>query len=221
MSGVDQLQNKQVMLELSGKIHFSGILVDNGLDVIVLYNGYDFLYIPILQLQNIKEHPHPDPNLYCPSAKPFENRTERISLRKMITNAKGMFIKLYVAGNQTIHGYVSNVLNDYFVFYSPVYKNLCISIYHLKWLIPYTQNTTPYSLNNQQLSFTPANVSVPRTFEEQLKRLEGNIVVFDINDTPAKSGLLKRVSDNMLILVTGEGEEICWNVQHLKTVHTP
>ncbi|MET3291539.1 UNVERIFIED_CONTAM: hypothetical protein ABID98_004109 [Brevibacillus sp. OAP136] len=221
MTGVDQLHHKQVVLELSGKHLIKGILVDYGLDVVVIYNGNDFLYIPIMQIQNMKENPYPDPQLYYPTNLPFETNKEGISLRKMITNAKGMFVKLYVVGNQTLHGYVINVLNDYFVFYSPVYKNIFVSIYHLKWLIPYTQNTTPYSLKSQQIAFNPSSVSVSRSFEEQLKRLEGNIVVFDIGDNPAKSGLLKKVSDKMIILVTGEGEEISWNVQHLKTVHTP
>lgn len=128
MTGVDQLHHKQVVLELSGKHLIKGILVDYGLDVVVIYNGNDFLYIPIMQIQNMKENPYPDPQLYYPTNLPFETNKEGISLRKMITNAKGMFVKLYVVGNQTLHGYVINVLNDYFVFYSPVYK---LSLIHI------------------------------------------------------------------------------------------
>lgn len=221
MNPFDYLQGKQVLLELSGQIKLSGILIDYGLDVIVLFNSRDFLYIPIQQIQNMKLNPNPDVNLIAPSQLPIENQTDRISLRKMLTNAKGMFLKMYVIGNQTIHGYVINILNDYFVFYSPVYKTMYISLHHLKWLMPYTQNVTPYSLNNQQLPFTPTNATLPRTFDEQLRRLEGKIVVFDIGDHPSKTGMLKQVANSMATIVLGEGEEISWNLQHLKTAHVP
>ena len=52
-----------------------------------------------------------------------------------------------LAGNAPIHGYVTSVMNDYIVFYSPVYKTVYISLKHLKWLIPYKENQVPYALN--------------------------------------------------------------------------
>lgn len=220
MSCFDQYLTKQVMVELSGRIKFTGVLVDYGLDIIVIYNG-EFLYIPLMQLHNIKLNPHHDSKLGDPLDAPIEKDTDKISFRKILNNAKGMFTKIYVIGNQIIHGYLLSILNDYFVFYSPVYKTMFISFNHLKWLIPYSQNVTPYSLNNQQLPVSPTQLTIPRSFEEQLKRLEGNIVVFDIADHPGKTGLLKKVGNQMVQLVTGEGEEICWNVQHIKTVHVP
>jgi hypothetical protein len=221
MNILDKFLGKQVVVELSGKTRFEGILIDYGLDIIVVYNGQEFLYIPTMQLQYIRENSVIDPKLVCSVEIPIKSDIDKISFRKILGNAKGMFVKIYVIGNQTVHGYVLNVLNDYFVFYSPVYKTICISFNHLKWLIPYTQNVTPYSLTNQQIPFTPLQQSTSRTFEEQLKRLEGNIVVFDIADNPYKTGLLKKVTNNMVVLVTGEGEEIGWNLQHLKTVHVP
>jgi hypothetical protein len=221
MKYFDQYLSKQVIIELSGKIKSSGILIDYGLDILVLYNGQDFLYIPFMQMHSIKLDPSPLANLTYSGDAPINNDVDRISLRKILTNAKGMFVKIYVIGNQTLHGYVVSVLNDYFIFHSPVYKTMSISFHHLKWLIPYAQNVTPYTMNNQQISFAPLQQSTPRTYEEQIKRLEGNIVVFDIGDNPYKTGLLKKVANNMIVLITGEGEEICWNIQHLKTVHVP
>jgi hypothetical protein len=221
MNHLSQYMNQQVMLELSGRMRFTGVLVDYGLDIVVVYNGSEFLYIPLMQLHYMKLSTSQDPILGTPQNAPIENDTEKTSLRRMLTNAKGLFLKLYVIGNQTIHGYMLNVLNDYFVFYSPVYKTMYISLHHLKWLTPYMTNVTPYSLNNQQIPVFPANLAVPRTFEEQLKKLEGNIVVFDIGDHPSKTGLLRKVANSMVVLVTGEGEEYCWNLQHLKSVHVP
>lgn len=221
MNFLEQFVSKQVSLELSGKTKFTGILIDYGNDILVIYNGQDFIYFPLMQVQYIRINPHPDPKLVLPQDRPTSNEQERISLRKILLNAKGMFVKIYVIGNQTIHGYVLNVLNDYFLFYSPVYKTMSISMHHLKWLVPYTQNVTPYSLTNQNIPFPSMLQSTSRTFEEQLKRLEGSIVVFDIGDHPYKTGLLKKVANHSVIMVNGEGDEIWWNLQHLKTIHTP
>jgi hypothetical protein len=221
MSHLGQYLKNQVTLELSGKILLTGVLVDHGLDIAVVYNGQEFLYIPLMQVHYMRLSPKQDPRLENPQIAPIENDAEKTSLRRMLTNAKGLFLKLYVIGNQTIHGYMLNVLNDYLVFYSPVYKMMYISLHHLKWFTPYMTNTTPYTLNNQQIPVISTNVSGPRTFEEQLKKLEGNIVVFDIGDHPSKTGLLRKVANSMVVLITGEGEEYCWNLQHLKSVHVP
>lgn len=223
MSSFAQFLQQQVSVELSGRIQVLGILVDHGLDILVLYNGQEFLYIPVLQLQHIKLNLQDDSlaNAKRPPLPPIEKENDKISLRKTLMNAKGMFVKIYVIGNQIIHGYLLSILNDYFVFYSPVYKTMFISLSHLKWLSPYTQNVTPYSLDSHHLPVSPAQLSLPRSFEEQLKKLEGNIVVFDIADHPGKTGLLKRVSNQTVHLITGEGEEVCWNLPHIKTVHVP
>lgn len=221
MNFLEQFLSKQIFLEITGKTKFVGILVDYGNDILVLYNGQDYIYFPLMQVQHIRNNPTPDPKLVLPDDHPDTNDQDRISLRKILMNAKGMFVKIYVIGNQIIHGYILNVLNDYFFFYSPVYKTMSISMHHLKWLIPYTQNVTPYSLSNQNIPFPSMLQSTSRTFEEQIKRLEGNIVVFDIGDHPYKTGLLKKVGNNTLIMVNGEGDEIYWNLQHLKTIHTP
>lgn len=221
MSYFDQFLTQQVAVELSGRINLNGILVDYGLDIIVVYNGQEFLYIPLMQLQHLKLNLQGDSIVKNPTKAPIDHESDKISFRKTLMNAKGMFVKIYVIGNHIIHGYLLSILNDYFVFYSPVYKTMFISFNHLKWLSPYTQNVTPYSLNNQHLPVSPTQLSLPRAFEEQLKKLEGNIVVFDIADHPGKTGLLKKVGNHIVQLITGDGNEICWNLQHLKTVHVP
>ncbi|MGD8192196.1 DUF2642 domain-containing protein [Brevibacillus ginsengisoli] len=221
MNFLDQFLYKQVFLELSGKTKHTGILIDYGNDILVLFNGQDYFYFPLMQVQNLNLNRTPDPKLVLPDNSTPSNDQDRISFRKILLNAKGMFVKIYVTGNQTIHGYVLNVLNDYFLFNSPVYKTMSIAMHHLKWLVPYTQNVTPYTLNNQNIPFSSMLPSTSRTFEEQLKRLEGSIVVFDIGDHPYKIGLLKKVASNSVIIVDGDGDETYWNLQHLKTVHTP
>ncbi|RFU66188.1 DUF2642 domain-containing protein [Peribacillus saganii] len=222
MTGLKSFLGKDVEVEISGKTYFSGILIDMGLDILVLFNGRKYLYIPLLHLHNIKEREvrgHEEQTEKPTNTMPFQNEKETISYRKILTNAKGQFVEIFVTGNMSIHGYITNVLNDYIVFYSPVFKTLCISMQHLKWLTPYTNNLTPYTLNNADLPVVPANMPLARSFEEQLKKFEGHLLVFDLGHDPNKVGLLKNINNNIAELVNAEGKTIFWKLMHLKTVH--
>ena len=113
-----------------------------------------FLYIPIVHIQKLKETilDKEDPSYQPPSERPIE--TDPISFRKALMIAKGLFVQVYVTGNKSIHGYLTSIMNDYFVFHSPVYKTMFIAMNHVKWLIPYPANATPYSLN-ENLPLSP------------------------------------------------------------------
>lgn len=212
-----------VEVELSGKNMITGVLVDSGLDIVVVYNSIkgQFLYIPIIHIQRMKETVieeslfHTDP----PSVQPIES--DQLSFRNILTTAKGLFVQVYVTGNKPIHGYLTSIMNDYFVFHSPVYKILYISMKHVKWLIPYPFNTNPYSLTDDKLLLTRPNVTLARSFEEQFKKFENQIVILDGGDNPEKIGLLKKVSNQKLILITAEGETLYRNLEHIKTLQVP
>lgn len=213
------------MVLISGNTTFSGILIDIGSDVIVLYNGKKYLYIPLIHVHNIKdkkkdsivEEPIEKPN----GLLPFQLENDSISYRKILLNAKGQFVELFITGNKSIHGYITDVLSDYIVFYSPVYKTMLISMQHLKWLTPYTSNLTPYTLSKNLLPVVPSTFSKARSYQEQLKKYEGQLLVFDMGDHPDKIGLLSNLTDNIAELVTAEGQKIFWKLSHLKTVHIP
>ena len=115
-------------------------------------------------------------------------------------------MEIFVTGNRSIHGYITSVLNDYIVFYSPIYKMILISMHHLKWLVPYQNKLTPYTLSNENLPVVPANIPLSRSFEEQLQKYKGQLLVFDMGDNPNKVGLVKSVSNNIVELVTASGE---------------
>jgi hypothetical protein len=221
MNNLQSLIRKQVQLEVSGKVMLQGILVDVGLDIVVIYNGKEYLYIPHLHIHNIRLSTDPITELSDVTPKlPFDE-DDVISYRKTLINAKGRFVEIYVTGNKSIHGYVTAILNDYFVFYSPVYKTMFISLNHLKWLTPYQTNITPYTLSNEVLPVKPTNIPLQRSLEEQLKKFEGQLVVFDLGDNPLKIGLLKQVQNNIIELVTASGESVFWKLMHVKTVHLP
>jgi hypothetical protein len=220
-----KLQNligQKVELEVSGKVIFQGILKDIGQDILVLFNGMDYFYIPLLHVHNLRVNDliELETNGNDPIS-PINDEQTVISYRKTLLNAKGRFVEIFVTGNKSLHGYVTNVMNDYFSFYSPIYKTMLISLNHLKWLTPYQTDLTPYTLDTKALPVKPLGITLQRSLEEQIKKMEGNLVVFDIGDHPFKIGLLKLIQDNIAELVVASGETVFWKVSHLKSIHTP
>lgn len=210
-----------VGVEISSKKFITGELVEFGKDIVIIYDGKQLYYIPILHIQCIKKCTNSDlEGFQTPQTVSFINEDDSISYRKILNNAKGYFVEIYVTGRQSIHGYITNILNNYFVFYSPVYKTMFIPLNHLKWLIPYELNQTPYSLSNYSLPVNPEKVTLARTFEEQVKKYIGKIVVFDIGEDPNKIGKLQSFENNVVEIVTGREETVYWNFQHLKVFHT-
>ncbi|HIW33901.1 MAG TPA: DUF2642 domain-containing protein [Candidatus Paenibacillus intestinavium] len=196
----------------------TGTLIDIGTDLIVLFSENRFFYIPFVHVQNIKGSTTNN-EVDNPPEVPIDNQTDTLSFRKILQHAKGSFVEIYIGGNKSIHGYLTSIMNDYFVFYSPIYKAVFVSMNHLKWLIPYGNNVTPYSLINQPLPLI--NITLSRTFAEQCKKLEGSLVVFDFGDNPNKIGLLQKVDSQMMELIKADGNIQCWNIHHLKTVYMP
>ncbi len=210
-----------VDIEISGNRSIVGRLIDCGLDIVVVFDGEQFIYIPTIHIQHFKNDVTSTIHLDKRTSSPIRNDTDTISFRKILNNAKGMFVEIYVTGNLSLHGYIINILNNYFTFYSPIFKMMFISLEHVKWLIPYNDAQTPYSLSKQELPLSPATISLARTLDEQLKKLEGKLVVFDVAKTPNHIGLLQKADNNMIELITARNEIVYWNQKHLKTVHLP
>ncbi|MCC9024212.1 DUF2642 domain-containing protein [Bacillus nakamurai] len=224
MAGLSRFLDKQVDIEISGNTNFTGTLLDIGQDIIVIYDGRHFLYIPLLHLQRMNQSLPGDLNegAYTKKENPHpETQENSFSYRNTLLNIKGKFTEVFVTGDRSIHGYVTSVLNDYIVFFSPVYKTLFISMHHLKWLTPYSTEQTPYTLKSSELPVVPSNVPLVRNFEEQLKKYIGQLIILDLGDIPNKVGLLKDVSNNILELTNASGHTVFWKLNHLKTMHLP
>jgi hypothetical protein len=222
MRVLQQFVGQQVIVEISGNNICTGKLIDLGLDIMIMVNEQQFYYIPLVHVQNVELNSESSTETDILSDEtPIDYQADSLSFRKILSNAKGQFVEIYVTGNKTIHGYLTSIMNDYFVFYSPVYKAVFVSMNHLKWLIPYRSNLTPYSLNNESLPLSPTNITLSRTFEEQCKKLEGKLVVFDLGENTNKIGLLQKADGNFIQLINASGNIVLWNLQHLKTVYTP
>ncbi|GAB6256709.1 MULTISPECIES: DUF2642 domain-containing protein [Peribacillus] len=221
MSDAFALLGKQIDVQISGKKTFKGILTDLSTDILVLFNGQQFLYFPMLHVHRFNLSTEIDNEIKNPMESPIMEDMASISYRKTLMNAKGVFSEIHVAGHIPLHGYITNVFNDYFAFYSPVYKMMYVSLHHLKWLTPYNQNATPYTLSKESFPVNPSDVPMLRSLEDQLKKNAGKLVVFDGGEDPMKIGMLKKAENNLVELTTASGEHVFLKLSHIKTVYMP
>ncbi|MFB9279230.1 DUF2642 domain-containing protein [Cohnella cellulosilytica] len=212
--------NEYVALTTAGGRHtVTGRLVDQSADLVVLYDGTRFIYVPLVHIAQLTRCPPPIRSAEEIPEPPLQPATE-LSYRKVLLNAKGVFSELYVAGNRTIHGYVTSVMNDFFVFNSPVYRSLYVAMRHLKMLAPFAPLRLPYALERIKLPARPA-ASLARTFDQQLGKLENEFVILNLGEYPRQIGLLKTVDNHLLELVAADGTSSYMHLDHVRTIHLP
>ncbi|WP_238357877.1 DUF2642 domain-containing protein [Cohnella zeiphila] len=213
--------NQPVLVHLSGyPMPLKGNLIDIGSDVIVLHNGTKYMYVPLIHLQFLTRCPSNETD-FDMSAEPEPDPIAELSYRKVLSNARGKFLELFLSGHQPAHGYITSIMNDFFLFHSPLYKDLYISMNHLKVLMPYDPGMTPYALKRENFPVMPATSSLARTFEQQLRKMEGQFVVLDLGDSPRKNGVLKSVRDGLIEMVTADGSNAFLHIDHVKSLHRP
>jgi hypothetical protein len=210
------LINKQITLKVTGG-SFEGVLTDVGNDILVLYDGEKFYYIPLLHVNKIKHCDEENQN-NTPPTKFLNDRSEKqISLRNMLINAIGIHTEIRVVGKKSLHGIITNVLSDYVVFYSPIYKYIYIPLSHLKWLTLIEQNLPPFNVQDSPAAISPLS----RSFEEQLKKFEGKIVVFDMGEDKDKLGLLTKVDGTIIQLINADCNKLYLKLNHIKSIYIP
>lgn len=207
-----------VQVEVSGKKIINGTVVDVGSDIIVLFDGKDYIYLPIVHMKNVQVGDKQENNIINPTSLPGIYVDKELSFRKVLTTAKGMFVEIYIASNQSIHGYVTSIMNNYFVFYSPIFKTMYVTLSHVKWIIPYPTDQRPYGLDNQNLPVQPTSLSLARTFDMQVERLTNEVVVFDMGETENVIGKINRVEGNIVELQVARDFPVYLNLNHIKSV---
>lgn len=217
-----KLVNEIVNIEISGKKKINGTLIDVGSDIAVVFNGKDYVYIPLIHIQNIKLA---DANEYDilgpkePSAFVSEDDSNDLSLRKVLTRGKGMFVEIFVTGKQELHGYLTSIMNNYFVFHSPVFKTMYITLNHLKWIIPYTQEKRPYGLESHNFPIQPTNTLLARSFEVQMEKFKNKMVVINLGENNTHIGKINNIAEQMVEIQTARDEPVLINLHHIKAFH--
>ncbi|PET69549.1 DUF2642 domain-containing protein [Bacillus sp. AFS001701] len=221
MASFKNFLNKQVTIEISGNSNVDGILIEVGNDLLVVFNGENFLYIPLLHIHNLSESTTEESYGVVPSLQELEHEKDELSLRKVLTAAKGIFVEINLSNNCSFHGFITTIMNNYFVFYSPIYKIMYISLQHLKWLTPYLTEKTPYMLSNNLLPVNPSNIPLARTLDVQLNKLIGELVVMNSGENYEYIGKLSSIDSNFIELTTSRGESKLVGLRHLKSIFIP
>ncbi|AYK08037.1 DUF2642 domain-containing protein [Brevibacillus laterosporus] len=219
MEPISPFLNQFVEVTLPENNNVVGQVMDQGIDILVLYEGTRYIYVPWIHVKSIKQISSDLVNTFELQESPILLNKEALSYRNILNKAKGLFLEINVTGSHSLHGYVTTILNNYLVFYSPVFKTMFISLHHVKWLIPYCRSFTPFSLSNHHLQIKASQIPLSRSFEEQMKRLEGELIILDTGDDPHKIGIVSRLENNLLELINMTGDRTNWNVQHIKTIH--
>jgi ferredoxin-fold anticodon binding domain-containing protein len=217
MNSLSSYTGKIIEVELSSKKNITGKLIEVGSNIIVLFNGNHFVYLPVQHILCLKKGQSAESDFLSNEVSPIFKDGNQLSFRKVLTNAVGIFVEILISGGHVVYGYIKDIQDDYIVCHSPAFNIMIIPIVHVKWLIPYL-NQTPYQINAEQQP-VPSEGSFAQTFKEQLKVCIGKMVIFDVGKDPQKVGLLTNVEDNLVELITGTGQILHFNIEHLKSLH--
>lgn len=220
---IQGLVKEIVQIEISGKNLIKGTLIDVGCDVLVLFNGTDFVYIPTNHIQCLTTDLTDDFEIKVPTEFPSiimeDDDKEDLSIIKVLKQAKEEFVEIYVTGSQSLHGTITSIRDNYFVFHSPIYKEMYIALNHLKWLIPNSKNQKPYGLDNHNFLVQKSIESLASTFESQVGNLKNKLVVFNIGEKKKHIGKINNVENQIVEIQTAKTYPIYLNLSHIKTLH--
>ncbi|MDM5247306.1 DUF2642 domain-containing protein [Lysinibacillus sp. G4S2] len=221
---LQSLNKEIVIIKLSGGKILKGSVIDSGSDIIVIYDGNMFVYLPIDHIQTLEIDYNNENNVQPPSETSRYNSQlsdKDLTLTNILSHAKGIHVEIFVTGNQALHGVISSIMNDYFVFESPIYKTMFILTKHLKWLSPYSKDQFPYGISeNEFLSLSPLNnQSLNNTFGSQIDQLREKLVVFNLGKEFSHIGRVINVKDQIIEIQNGKSNSTYFNLSHIQTVH--
>lgn len=218
---IQSLIKEIIQIEISGKKLIKGTVIDLGSDIIVLFNGADYVYIPFNHIQSLNVIQINEFDIIDPTELPGITTGEShgdLSLQNTLNLATGKNVEIYITNDQLLHGCITQIKDDYFEFYSPICKTMYISINHLKWLIPYSQNVSPYGLDDnysRQLN----QDTIASTFEAQVGKFKDKMVVLNIGGNRSHIGKIKNVEEQIVELQRARTAPIYLNIDHIKTLH--
>jgi len=213
-----------VEVEVSGKKVIRGTVIDLGTDVIVLYNGENFVYIPITHIQRFKKdyNNNNEEYIHAPTELPIiyvNESKEVINLAEVLIQAKGKSVEMHVTDHHSLHGHITDIQQNYFSFYSPIYKTMYISTDHVKWLIPYAQNMNPYGIANTLDTELLNKILLKNTFAEQIGNLKDTLVILNAGGQREHLGKIIDVDDQIIEFQNARMSTTYFNLDHIKTIH--
>ncbi|QTD42956.1 DUF2642 domain-containing protein [Sporosarcina sp. Te-1] len=219
---IDTISNVIVTIEVSGRKQLTGTVIEVGKDLVVLCNGIDFIYIPLAHIQNSRiddsvenviEVPTDPKNVVVPED------GEDFTLLNVLQQSLGKGIEIYVTGRHSLFGYITEILDDYFVFWSPLHKNIYVKLSHLKWLIPYPPTHKFYGMVDETSLLQVKKENNSRTFEEKVQELKNRVVMINGGESKKQIGKLNDVTDQFVEIQTAKMRSEYLNIEHIKTIY--
>lgn len=220
---MDRNFGKEIIgLEISGGKFLKGSIIEMSNDIVVLFDGNDYLYIPFNHVQNltlIKNYQDTMNEPSEPSLLDTDTDKKELTFPNILTQAQGIYTEIYVTGKTPIHGYISNIMNDYIVVQSPIYSSIYIASTHIKWLIPYYTNQTPYGLTEKVFTIKPYNELLPSTFAAQIEKMRDKLVVINLGEKENYIGKINNVKGPIVEIQTARTNQSYLNLSHIQTIH--
>lgn len=219
---IQSLIKEIVKVEVLGKKLISGTIIELGSDMLVLFNGTNFMYIPLEHIQKIETNQNNEENIQGPTEEPSIKALEKqqdLTFKETLEIAIGRYVEIYVTDNQPLHGQITSVQDDYFVFYSPIYKTMYIPIAHLKWIIPYVQNESLYGINEKNKIVGSNSGVLANTFKKQIGNFIHRIVVLNIGGIKSHNGKINNIDEQIMEIQKARTDALYLNINHIKTLH--
>ncbi len=213
--------NEIMELMLPGKRCIRGTVIETGNDILVLFNGEEYVYLPLQHIKQVRvmNPAEMETEISEPAVSPALTTEEELSFRKVLMLSKGTILELGIANSHSLYGYVHSIMNNYIVFHSFVHKTMYIPMQHIKWLIPCISEKKPYGLPLNGTMFQTSSLTLARTFDVQLEKLKGRLIVLNTGNADDLTGRLNAVEGSIAEIETARNKLIYFNIQHLKSVH--
>ncbi|AZN42683.1 hypothetical protein [Paenibacillus albus] len=211
--------NDKACIEVTGNRTVVGKLIDAGIDLLVMFDGQRYVYLPLSHVHSVKKTQKSEDDQYDVNAIPQVVQVEKITVAKVLKEATGLFVEIFVSGNKPDHGYLRSVKKDYLILHSPIYNTIYIALDHLKWLIPYPVNHVPFAKSDSKLM--PTAITTATTFDELLNTEVGNLVCIDFGSPSERIGVISDVNNGIINFVDVEGSNTLILSRHIKTIYVP
>lgn len=213
-----------VKLGITGKNILGGIIIDSSSELVVLFNGKEYFYIPYRHIHEIKIDYLNEDGLKISSIdtqhKLFSGTNEEMTFEKVLTKSIGTYLEIHVLNNQPFHGYISNILKDYIVFQSPIYNKMYVPIKHIKMIVPYHNQQKPYQLPDETFAIRVHDETFQDIFEEEIRGLKNKLIVLNAGEKNNFTGVITEIKGTMIEFQTAK-DLLYYNLQHIKTIHFP
>lgn len=213
------LQKEIVVVEISGGKMINGSVVDSSDELIVLYDKNLFYYVPFEHIHSFYIDAVNENNIQSPSELPtfISKVNQDLTLKNILTLAKGMHVEIMVSKNEPLHGVITAIKDDYFVFESPIYKRMFIAQNHLKWLIPHLHQF-PFGLNEYEFHHYLAknDEAYQDTFAAQIAGLQNQFVILNLGKNFSHIGKLKNINHPLISIEDGKSKLTYFNLSHIQ-----